>query len=235
MFAKIRFYISGLTILFNTAVLMIPTMILFKEKKSTIIHHINRLTLFLIGGRLQQHGEMDKEAELFVMNHQSIVDIIGMEALQNSHLRWVAKKELFELPWLGYLLKYGEMISLDRSNKAGIRKLMKDIKESYDVYDRPVAIFPEGTRCQDQQMLPFKPGTYIVASQLRLKVQPVVITGSKHILNIKTKTAHSGTIHYHFLPTIDLADVEGKSWFDTLQHDMQKVIDAEHNDHHRSR
>ena len=234
IFAKIRFYWGAFIISFNTAVFMIPALMLFGKHKSTIVHHINRLTLFMMGGKLEQEGIMDTGVDMYVMNHQGIIDIIGLEALQNNHLRWIAKKELFEAPWFGNLLRHGEMISLDRGNKAGLMKLIRDVKESKEIYHRPVAIFPEGTRTNKQPLLTFKQGTKIIANKLDLKVQPIVITGSKWVLNEHIKTGHNGTVKYQFLPTITV-DKNDKEWFDTLRDDMQKVIDDEFNNHHRSR
>ncbi len=234
IFAKIRFYWGVTVISLNTAVLMIPALMLFNKHKSTIVHHINRLTLFMMGGKLSQDGTMDTSADMCVMNHQGIVDIVAMEALQNNHLRWVAKKELFDTPWFGNLLRHGEMISLDRSNKAGLIKLIKDVKESREVKHRPVAIFPEGTRAKEQPLLSFKLGTKMIANKLGLKVQPVIITGSKWVLNEHERTGHSGTVHYKFLPTIDVSKAD-KEWFETLHTQMQKVIDDEYTNHNRSR
>jgi len=234
IFAKIRFYWGAFIISFNTAVLMIPALMLFDKHKSTIVHHINRLTLFMMGGKLEQEGKMDTSVDMYVMNHQGIVDIIGLEALQNNHLRWVAKKELFDALWFGNLLRHGEMISLDRGNKAGLIKLIKDVKESREIYKRPVAIFPEGTRTDKQPLLTFKQGTKVIANKLELKIQPIVITGSKWVLNEHIKTGHSGIVKYHFMPTITV-DKKNKEWFDTLRDDMQKVIDDEFNNNHRSR
>ncbi len=234
IFAKIRFYWGAAVISLNTAILMIPTMMLFKEKKGLIIHYINKLTLFMMGGKVVQEGEMDPDADMYVMNHQGIVDIVAMEALQNNHLRWVAKKELFDTPWFGYLLRYGEMISLNRGNKAALVKLVKDVKISKEKLHRAVAIFPEGTRAKDQRLLPFKQGTKIIANKLGLKVQPVVITGSKWILNEHERTAHSGTVHFKFLPTIDVKN-SPENWFEDLHTTMQKVIDEAHIKHHCDR
>jgi len=213
---------------------MIPALMLFGKYKCTIVHHINRFTLFMMGGKLAQEGIMDTNADMYVMNHQGIVDIIGLEALQNNHLRWVAKKELFDARWFGNLLRHGEMISLDRGNKAGLIKLIKDVKESKEVHHRSVAIFPEGTRADKQSLLPFKQGTNIIAKKLELRVQPIVITGSKWLLNEHVKTAHSGTVKYTFLPTISVKS-DDKDWFDTLRVDMQKAIDDEFNNNHCSR
>ena len=213
---------------------MIPALMLFGKYKSTIVHHINRLTLFMMGGKLEQVGEMDTSADMYVMNHQGIVDIIGLEALQNNHLRWVAKKELFDALWFGNLLRHGEMISLDRGNKAGLRKLIKDVEESKEVLHRPVAIFPEGTRSDEQALLDFKQGTNLIAKKLELRVQPIVITGSKWVLNEHIRTGHSGTVKYTFLPSINVKN-DDKEWFNKLKDDMQKVIDDEYTYYSRSR
>jgi len=234
IFAKIRFYWGVMVISLNTAVLMIPALMIFNKHKSTIVHHINRLTLFMIGGKLSQEGTIDPNADMYVMNHQGVVDIVAMEALQNNHLRWVAKKELFDALWFGNLLRHGEMISLDRGNKAGLIKLIKDVKESKEIKHRSVAIFPEGTRAKGQPLLSFKLGTKMIANKLGLKVQPVVITGSKWVFNEHERTGHSGTVHYKFLPTIDVSKAD-KEWFETLHDEMQKAIDDEYTNHNRSR
>ena len=234
IFAKIRFYWGAFVISFITAVFMIPAIMLFPKHKATIMHRLNMVSMFLMGAKLSQEGEIDPDAEMIVMNHQGIIDIVGMEALQNNHLRWVAKKELFDALWFGNLLRYGDMISLDRSSKAGLLKLLKDVKETIEVKNRAVAIFPEGTRAKEQALLPFKQGTKMIAGKLKLRVQPVIITGSKWVLNEHEKTGHSGTVHYHFLPTIDVS-TQDKEWFDELHVTMQKEIDAQYNDDHRSR
>lgn len=234
IFASFRFYWGAFIISFNTAVFMIPALMIFGKRKGTIVHHINRLTLFMMGGKLEQVGTMDTTADMYVMNHQGIVDIIGLEALQNNHLRWVAKKELFDALWFGNLLRHGEMISLDRSSKAGLRKLIKDVEESKEKYHRAVAIFPEGTRADAQPLLNFKQGTNMIAKKLELRVQPIVITGSKWVLNEHVRTGHSGTVKYEFLPAFDVKS-DDKEWFNTLRTDMQKVIDDEFNNNHRSR
>jgi len=180
----------------------------------------------MIGGIALKKGEMDKTVDMYVMNHQGIVDIIGLEAVQNNHMRWAAKKELFDTLWFGNLLKHGEQISIDRGGKSSLRKFISDVEE----YKRPVAIFPEGTRTEQQELLPFKGGTKIIAEKLGLRIQPIVITGSKKLLNEHNKTAHSAIVHYNFLPTI-----EDENWYETLRDDMQKVIDDQLINNNRSR
>ncbi len=221
--AKIRFYWGAFVISTIVAVLMIPLVTLFPKYKGVIMHKLNRVILFLMGVKLKTFGKRDEKANLFLMNHQGIMDIIALEAIENTHFRWVAKKELFETPWFGYLLKNGDMISVDRENKAGLIKLLKDAKESIEVKKRAVAIFPEGTRSSTQELLPFKPGAKLVASKLKMRVQPIVITGSKYALNEHNKTGHSGTIYIHYLDAFDVADAP-KDWYENVRKEMERVI-----------
>lgn len=231
---RMRFYWGAFVISTVVAAVMIPAIMLFPKKKGMIMHRLNRVILKLIGAKIETAGSLDPDADMVIMNHQGIIDIIGMEALQTHHLRWAAKKELFDALWFGNLLKRGEMISLDRGNKAALVSLLKSVKESRATMNRAVAIFPEGTRAKDQALLPFKAGTKIVAEKLGLKVQPVVITGSKWVLNEHNKTAHNGTVHYTFLPTIDVSKADDR-WFEKLKDQMQEVIDRELDTRQRSR
>ena len=234
LWERMRFYWGAFVISTVVAAGMIPAIMLFPKKKGMIMHRLNRVILKLIGAKIETAGELDPSADMVIMNHQGIIDIIGMEALQTHHLRWAAKKELFDALWFGNLLKRGEMISLDRGNKAALVSLLKSVKESRATMNRAVAIFPEGTRAKDQALLPFKAGTKIVAEKLGLKVQPVVITGSKWVLNEHNKTAHNGTVHYTFLPTIDVSKADDR-WFEKLKDQMQEVIDRELDTRQRSR
>ncbi len=224
IYAKIRFYWGAFVISFIVALLMIPLMKLFPKKKGVILHKLNKLILFFMNSKVKIYGKRDKDANFFLMNHQGIMDIVVLEASEYIHLRWVAKKELFDAVWFGHVLKLGDMIEVDRESKAGLVKLLKDAKESIEVKHRPIAIFPEGTRAKSQKLLPFKAGAKIVASKLKLKVQPVVIIGSKYVLNEHIKTGHSGTIEIHYLDSFYI-DESNKDWYKNLHKQMQEYID----------
>jgi 1-acyl-sn-glycerol-3-phosphate acyltransferase len=234
IFAKIRFYYGAATISFIAAGIMVPLMFLFKKKYSKILHFWNKVIIFLIGGKIVTRGKRDNTADMFVINHQGIIDIVAMEAAEDSDLRWVAKKQLFDAPWFGYVLKLPDMIQVDRENKSGLIKLLKDSKETKDNSRRIITIFPEGTRTDKQKLLNFKGGTRIIAEKLKLKIQPIVITNSKKLLNEHNKTAHSATVHIEYLDTFTV-DKEDKEWYIKLQNLMQEKIDEEKNKYERER
>ena len=233
-FASIRFYWGAAVISLIVALGMIPLIGLFPRRKGTIMHTLNRAILFLLGARIVQEGSRDPDANLFLFNHQGIIDIITMEAIENTHMGWVAKKELFETPIYGKLLQWGEMISVDRENKAGLIKLLKDAKEMIEEKHRAVAIFPEGTRAKGQKLLPFKAGAKLIANKLDLRVQPVVITGSKWLLNEHNRTAHNSTVKAIYLPAFDVKDAP-KDWYDHLRETMQATVDREYEQYGRER
>ena len=233
IFARIRFYYSAFVI--STVVtIMIILLNLFPKHKASILHFWNKVMLFFLGANLEVVGKPDERAQLYLINHQGIVDIITLEALLDKNLRWVAKKELFAVPWFGKLLSSGEMISVDREDRRGLIKLMKDVKESLEVLHRPVAIFPEGTRSKDQSLLEFKEGAKFIAEKFGLIVQPVVILGSKSVVNEHEKISIGGDLKVIFLPSVDVANAP-KEWYDNLRIEMQKTIDSEYDTHTISR
>ena len=227
MFATIRFYYGSFIISFIAAGIMVPLMMIFKNNRDKILHKWNSVIMFLIGGKIETTGERNNSADMFVINHQGIIDIISMEAAESSNLRWVAKKQLFDAPWFGYVLKLPDMICIDRDNKTGLIKLLRDVKQTKESeIQRTVTIFPEGTRTNKQKLLPFKKGTKIIAEKLQLTIQPIVITNSKLLLNEHDKTAHSSTVHITYLDTFTV-DKENKEWYQDLATSMQNVIDKE--------
>ena len=234
-FAKIRFYYGSAVISFIAAGIMIPLLIISRKSHSWILHYFNKLIIILIGGKVVQHGKLDKSVDMVISNHQGIIDIVALEASQNIDFQWVAKKQLFDTPWFGFLLKLPNMIEVDRENKSGLIKLLADVKETIqNDKERIIAIFPEGTRTNKQALLPFKGGTRIVAEKLELTIQPIVITNSKRLLNEHNKTAHSATVHITYLEPFKVSK-ENKGWYEEVRKKMQKVIDEEEKKYKRER
>jgi 1-acyl-sn-glycerol-3-phosphate acyltransferase len=113
---------------------------------------------------------------VIVSNHQSFLDIF---VLCNIHRewKWVAKRELFRIPMFGWGLSLTGAISLDRGDTASALAVM-DRSRRYLASGVSVMMFPEGTRSEDGQLLPFKPGAFKLALQAGVPVLPIAISGS---------------------------------------------------------
>ncbi len=225
IFAKIRFLYGVSIVIIVAGFIMVPLIYLFPNRSNYILHKYNALIMKLIGAKIESFGKRDNSVDMFIINHQGVIDIVAMEAEELTDIRWIAKKQLFDIPWLGNLLKLPNMISIDRENKAGLVKLFRDAKETKSLKShRILAIFPEGTRAKEQKLKKFKSGAKLLAEKLKLKVQPVVITNSKKILNQHEFLGDSGTVYIHYLEPF-VVDKNNKDWYQDLQKSMQEIID----------
>ena len=128
----------------------------------------------LILVHVRKVGAIDPQAQMFLINHQSELDIGVIESTTPRDLAWVAKKELFEIPFFSLALRLSKDIPLERESKSSLVSLLKASKERIDD-NRIICIFPEGTRSESGRMRAFKPGAKLIADKLGLRVQPVVL------------------------------------------------------------
>lgn len=178
------------------------------------------LKIFMVTPKIT--GKPDDETGIFLLNHQSILDIVAIEATTTRNLCWIAKKELFNIPVFGHLFKACEMISVDRENKQGLIKLIKDAKNAIEK-GRPLVIFPEGTRNIGKEMLEFKAGAKLIADRLGLKVQPVVLVDSANLIDTKfSGSSKGGVLEIIYL---DSFMPDGKEWLSETRAKMQAVLD----------
>ena len=103
---------------------------------------------------IQSFGTPDLSAELLVINHQSLIDIVTLEASFPRDICWIAKKEITDIPIFGHMIKAPEMVSVDRNDRRSMIKMLKSAKKKLDE-DRVIAIFPEGTRGDGLKLLKF--------------------------------------------------------------------------------
>ncbi|TDA63085.1 1-acyl-sn-glycerol-3-phosphate acyltransferase [Sulfuricurvum sp. IAE1] len=178
-------------------------------------------------------GVPDPDAQMFLLNHQSDIDIGIMETITSKDLAWVAKKELFDVPFFGLVVKLPKDIALERESKTALVKLIKECKDRLD-HGRVITIFPEGTRTETGKMKPFKAGAKIVADKYALKVQPVVLIATAWHFSNKRKDFRPGSVTAIYMDSF-VADKEDPQWLDRLREQMQKVYDDELSNHPRYR
>jgi len=223
IFAHIR-WVYATIIIFIALALSIFLFPIFKAPKAQKISakFIHLLTWFGI----EKKGEEDPETQMFLINHQSDLDIEVMELLTKKELAWVAKKELFEVPFFGLALKLPQDIAVDRESKKSLIKLLKDAKNRLDL-GKTITIFPEGTRNKKnpKTMLKWKKGPKAVIEKLNLKVQPFVIVNLANTLQ-KTKI-NQKNIKIIFLPLIDTSD---KNWYEKTYQKMNEILQREKNE-----
>lgn len=115
---------------------------------------------------------------IFVMNHQSTLDIPVIFKVVPAPLRFVVKKELRPIPFLGWYCRAMGMIFVDRSDR---ERAIGSLNKAATTIQNGASIiaFPEGTRNADGVIRPFKKGVFVLAINSGVPVVPVAVEGSR--------------------------------------------------------
>ncbi|WP_086269782.1 lysophospholipid acyltransferase family protein [Campylobacter devanensis] len=179
-----------------------------------------KMQRFLIGYKIDVIGSPDPRANMIIANHQSMLDIMALEEIHPANICWIAKKEIEDLPFFGNIIRVPKMISIDRKDPRSLPKIIKLAKERISE-GRVIAIFPEGTRGDGDKILKFKSGANIIANKLNLVVQPVLIIGSRKIIDSKTISVHSGSFKVIYMDIVDTSD---ENWLENTRAKMQTLL-----------
>tara|TARA_B100001121_G_scaffold92823_1_gene82169 strand:+ start:264 stop:965 length:702 start_codon:yes stop_codon:yes gene_type:complete len=108
-------------------------------------------------------------------SHQSMFETFYLQTIFNSPI-FILKSELIQIPIFGWYLKKIGSISI-RRNKISKENLnfFNDISHALKNTDRPLIIFPQGTRVLPDERPPFKKGASRIYDELKVSCQPVAI------------------------------------------------------------
>ena len=115
---------------------------------------------------------------IFASNHASLIDIPLLLIAVNRYTVFVAKSELSKIPIFKSILDRAGFIFVDRKNNDSAVKSMNNLMDNMKKIPRSVAIFPEGTRTSNGELLPFKKGAAIFAINTDIPLIPVAISGT---------------------------------------------------------
>jgi 1-acyl-sn-glycerol-3-phosphate acyltransferase len=117
---------------------------------------------------------------VFVSNHQSIYDIPVIFASLPFQLRIIAKESMARFPVLGWHLRRGGHLFVDRRHpdRAGILKRWRALVSE----GLSLIIFAEGTRSWDGRVARFKAGSFLLAIQAGLPVVPIAVVGTRRVM-----------------------------------------------------
>ena len=135
-------------------------------------------------------------------SHQSIFETFYLQTVFNSPI-FILKKELMLIPIFGWYLKKIGSISI-RRNKVTKDNLgfFDNIKKAINNTERPLIIFPQGTRVKPVERSPFKKGVARIYEELKISCQPVAIN-SGYVWPKKGPKTSNKQITISVLPLID--------------------------------
>ncbi len=119
---------------------------------------------------------------VIVANHLSILDITLLLGFINKDIIFIAKKELKKLFPIGTWIWLIGGVFINRESLKGAIESFKRASYIYDKYDKPLIIFPEGTRSETGEVGEFKKGSFKLAYMNKAAILPVTIYNTDKVM-----------------------------------------------------
>ncbi len=159
---------------------------------------------------------------VIVSNHQSIADIPIIAHLP-WEMKWVAKKELFRIPVVGWMLRLAGDIPVDRSDRRSGTKMLL-MARRYLQQKCSVIFFAEGTRSIDGKVGRFNDGAFHLAIKEQVPVLPIAVEGSRACIPKRSLLfGKEATVLLKVLPPIDTSGMTIEST-GTLKETVRAMI-----------
>jgi len=167
--------------------------------------------------RVEGLGNLPQGTAIFCVNHPSAADIPILLVCLPVQFRFLAKRELFQLPFLGWFLRRAGHISVERSRPHEARQSFEEAADRIR-QGTPVVLFPEGHRSRVAgEVLPFKSGSFHLAIRAGVPIVPITLNGTRYVHEPDTLHLRSGQTEMIIHPPIPTAGL--------TRDDVQKLSD----------
>ena len=155
-------------------------------------------------------------------SHQSMFETFFLQTIYNSPV-FILKKELLLIPIFGWYLKKIGSISIKRNkvtkeNLGFFEEITSQIKNS----DRPIIIFPQGTRVLPNERPSFKKGVARIYEELKIACQPIAIN-SGYVWPKKGSKQSKRTITVSILKPIEYG-LNKDDFLRTIENDIYEEL-----------
>ncbi|XP_007548950.1 1-acyl-sn-glycerol-3-phosphate acyltransferase beta [Poecilia formosa] len=171
-----------------------------------IIRSMVRHVKYLFGLRIEVRGWEHLQTEgpyVIISNHQSSLDVLGMMEILPDRCTTIAKKELVYAGTVGLICWLAGIVFINRKKTNDAKSVMADAAKTMLDEQVRLWVFPEGTRNQNGDLLPFKKGAFHLAVQAQVPIIPVVFSSYNSFYLRKEKQFNSGVIRLRILPKIE--------------------------------
>ena len=222
------FLYLGIVIVFILALptLVLPNRIVLYFGKFLALYIIVILRVFL-NTKVIFHGidNLKKERKFFIASaHQSMFETFVLQAPIDFPI-FILKKELLRIPLFGwYLKKIGSIEIIRNTTTKENLSFFDKVKESINKSNRPLLIFPQGTRVKFDDRVPFKKGVGRIYESLNIPCVPVSLDSGK-VWPKNSFMKYPGNINISFLEPINPGlekNIFTKTLEDKIYSEMEK-------------
>lgn len=154
---------------------------------------------------------------VIVINHNSMADILALYFVP-LNFRWVSKREVFRIPYIGQMLSIHGDIAIDRSRGADSMRKVTEQGKMWIGRGVSIAMFPEGTRSKSGEMGRFKQGAFALAKEAGVSILPVVLHGTRDVLKKNYLVNWRNSLTVSVLPPISAETVQSMETAELIEH-----------------
>ena len=198
-FILVYIVVVGIPVFIYCRIIKNPSLALYLTKV------LDRMMLWVGRVRLKCVGleKLDpNRGYVYVGNHRSHVDAAVVFKTVPGDVRFLIKKEAYQIPLFSIAFTTMGMIKVDRSNPEASAQSI-DRAVSVIQSGRSVILFPEGTRSREPRILPFKKGAFVLAIKSQVPVVPFTINGADRALPPDTILLRGGDVELIFHDPIE--------------------------------
>ena len=213
------------------ASLVASLFLFFKDKYVLFLgrflsHYVIWILKIFLNTKIEFKGleNLKKHEKFFVASaHQSMFETFALQIVINGPI-FILKKELTKIPFFGWgLKKIGAIVIVRNTVTKENLNFFDRVKESINKSNRPLLIFPQGTRIKYKEKVPFKKGVGRIYQTLEIPCVPVALNSGK-VWPKNSFNKYPGKITISFLNPI-LPGLEKEKFIEKLQTDIYKEID----------
>jgi 1-acyl-sn-glycerol-3-phosphate acyltransferase len=133
------------------------------------------------------------QSVVVISNHESFADILVLLAHVPLQVRFLAKREVFRVPVLGWSIRAAGFVPVDRGDRTRSTATL-DAALARLAGGRSLVIFPEETRTRTGELLPFKKGAALLAIRSGLPILPIGLAGTRRVLSRESFVPTAGPV-----------------------------------------
>ena len=188
-----------------------------------------RMLLFAAGARVTVVGaeKLDpKTSYVLSPNHVSYMDTPVLLSYVHSNFRFLAKQELFAIPFLGGHLKRAGNVSVPLDEPRAALRVLSAAGKAMREQGLSMLVFPEGGRSEDGELQEFKDGAAYLAIKGGVSVVPIALIGVRDILPMHSHYIRPGRVTLRIgdpIPTVGLGNADRAAVTARLLADIQAL------------
>lgn len=181
--------------------------------------------MFFVKVEVKNRELIDRSTSyVFIANHQSAYDIFSIYGYLGHNFKWMMKKSLEKIPFVGFACRCAGHIMVDRSSASAIKQTMDNAKETLRE-GMSLVVFPEGARTWNGKMRAFKKGAFKLAADFNLPLVPITINGAFDVMprysyRIRPCKRITLTIHQPIMPTEEHYEETMEKCYESIHSDL---------------